>query len=239
VSNGDGFAPTRWTLVLRAGGDSREGRAALGDLCATYYQPVHAFLRRNGRGDDAARDLAHDFFARLLERGGFSSPDPMKGRFRNYLLAAVKYFLRDQHARFLREKRGGGIQHESIDAGSEEASVLQVCDPSADWDDAVFDREWALALMNRVVAEIEAEYPGPKAAQFAALRPWLMGEGPTSHAETAALLGMQQGAVKVAIHRMRRRFRELLKSRIAETLDDPSELDDELLHLCSALAIER
>jgi DNA-directed RNA polymerase specialized sigma24 family protein len=238
VSSGEAFAPTRWTLVLRASRDSGEGRAALSDLCAAYYQPVYAFLRRSGRNEDIARDFAHDFFARLLARGGFSSPDPVRGRFRNYLLGAVKYFLRDQHDLALREKRGGGVPHESVDVENDEAPALQVSDPGAELDDAIFDREWALALMNRAVAALEAEYAGPKAAQFAALRPWLMGEGSISHAGTSALLGMHEGAVKVAVHRMRRRFRELLKSEIAQTLDDPSELDDELRHLCAALAGE-
>jgi DNA-directed RNA polymerase specialized sigma24 family protein len=236
VSSGDVFAPTRWTLVLRASGDSGEGRAALSDLCAAYYQPVYAFLRRSGRNEDNARDLAHDFFERLLSRGGFSGPDPARGRFRNYLLGAVKYFLRDQRDHAFREKRGGGIPHQSIDAENEEAPALQVADSAADVDDAAFDREWALALMNRAIAALEAEYAGPKSAQFAALRPSLMGEGVASHAATAALLGMHEGAVKVAVHRMRLRFRTLLKSGIAQTLDDPSELEDEFRYLCSALS---
>jgi DNA-directed RNA polymerase specialized sigma24 family protein len=230
------FAPTRWTLVLRASAESGEGPAALSELCAAYYAPVFAFLHRSGRSEDAARELAQEFFARLLARGGFAGPDPARGRFRNYLLGAVKYFLRDQHDLAQRAKRGGGAEHESLDPADPGAPALQVPDPGATPDDAYFDREWALALMNRAVAALEAEQAGAKAEQFAALRPWLMGEGAATHAETAARLGLSEGAVKVAVHRLRQRFRELLKAEITQTLDDPAELDDELRHLCAALA---
>jgi RNA polymerase sigma-70 factor (ECF subfamily) len=113
---------------------------------------------------------------------------------------------------------------------------MQVADPAAALDDASFDREWAVALMNRAVAALEAEHGGERAAQFAALRPWLMGEGAASHTETAAQLGTNEGAVKVAVHRLRRRFRELLKAEVAQTIDNPADLDDELRHLCAALA---
>lgn len=228
------FAATRWTLVLRARGESGEGRAALSDLCAAYYEPVLAFLRRSGRSEDAAREMAHEFFARLLARGGFAGPDPERGRFRNYLLGAVRYFLRDQHDFTRREKRGGGAEHESLDLQSADAPALQVADPSA-LDAAAFDREWALALMNRAVAALETQQGTERAEQFAVLRPWLMGEGAASHAETATRLGISESAVKVAVHRLRQRFRELLKAEVAQTLADPAELDDELRHLCAAL----
>ncbi len=231
-----GFAATRWTLVLRARGGADEGRAALSELCGAYYQPVFAFLRRSGRSDDAARELTHEFFARLLARGGLAGPDPARGRFRNYLLGAVKYFLRDQHDLTLREKRGAEAVHEPIDATADDAPALQVADPTALAANAHFDREWALALMNRAVAALEATQTGPRAEQFASLRPWLMGEGAESYAEAGARLGMSEGAVKVATHRLRQRFRELLKAEIAQTLDDPADLDDELRHLCAALA---
>ena len=235
-SRAGAFTATRWTLVLRAKGGSSEGRAALSELCAAYYEPVFAFLRRGGRSEDGAREMAQEFFARLLARGGFAGPDPERGRFRNYLLAAVKYFLRDQHALRLREKRGGGAEHEPLDDAVEGAPALQIADPSAAMDAAVFDREWALALMNRAIAALEAQHAGDRAEQFAALRPWLMGEGAASHAETAAQLGIAEGAVKVAVHRLRRRFRELLRAEVAQTLANPAEVDDELRHLCAALA---
>lgn len=230
------FAPTRWTLVLRASGGSGEGPAALSELCGAYYEPVFAFLRRSRRSEDEARELAHEFFARLLARGGFVGPDPARGRFRNYLLGAVKYFLRDHRDLALREKRGGGVPHEPLDHVAEDAPPLQVADPAAAVDDASFDRAWAVAAMNRAVTALESEHTGTRAEQFAALRPWLIGEGAASHAETAARLGMSEGAVKVSVHRLRRRFRELLRAEIAQTLADPADLDDELRHLCAALA---
>jgi RNA polymerase sigma factor (sigma-70 family) len=230
------FASTRWTLVLRATGDSNESRVALSELCAAYYGPVLAFLRRSERSKDAAREVAHEFFARLLERGGFAGPDPQRGRFRNYLLGALRYFLRDRYDQARREKRGGGVEHESLDVHADELGALQVSDSSAVQDDAAFDREWALALMNRVVEALEAQFTGDRADQFAALRPWLMGEGSASHIETATRLGLSEGAVKVAVHRLRQRFREMLKAEVAQTLADPSELEDELRHLCAALA---
>ncbi len=228
------FAATRWTLVLRARGESSEGQAALSELCAAYYEPVLAFLRRSGRSEDAAREMAHEFFARLLARGGFAGPNPERGRFRNYLLGAVRYFLRDQHDFAQREKRGSGAEHEPLGTGKDNEPALQVADPSA-LDAAVFDREWALAVMNRAVAALEVQHGGERAEQFTALSPWLMGEGAASHAETAAQLGLSEGAVKVAVHRLRRRFRDLLKTEIAQTLTDPAELEDELRHLCAAL----
>lgn len=226
------FVATRWTLVLRARGESSEGRAALSELCTAYYAPVLAFSRRSGHPEDEAREMAHEFFAMLLARGGFAGPDPERGRFRSYLLGAVRYFLRDQHDHALRAKRGGGAALESLD----QASAQQVADTSVALDEAAFDREWALALMNRVVTALEAEHGGERQEQFAALRPWLMGEGVTSHADTAARLGMREGAVKTAVHRLRQRFRELLKAEVAQTLANPAELDDELRHLCAALA---
>jgi RNA polymerase sigma factor (sigma-70 family) len=229
------FAETRWTLVLRARAESGEGRAALSELCEAYYEPVLAFLRRSERSEDATRETAHEFFARLLERGGFAAPDPQRGRFRSYLLGAVRHFLRDRYDFTRREKRGGGVEHESLNAPRNDVGTLQVADPAAAQDAAAFDREWALALMNRVVAALESQHAGERAEQFAALRPWLMGEDAASHAETAVRLGLSEGAVKVAVHRLRQRFREMLKAEIAQTLADPAELDDELRHLCAAL----
>jgi DNA-directed RNA polymerase specialized sigma24 family protein len=226
------FKPTRWTLVLRANAASPEGRVALSDLCAAYYQPVFVFLRRTGFDADTARDHAHSFFAHLLQRG-FAGPDPERGRFRSYLLGAVKYFVigLQNHAR--RQKRGGGMTHESLDAGAEGSPPLMIDDPSTTPMAEVFDREWAVAVMNRAVAALAAEHRGGRSAQFEALQPWLMGDDAASHAETAKNLGMTEGAVKVAVHRLRKRFRELLRQEIAQTLDDEADVEDELRYLCS------
>lgn len=226
------FVSTRWTLVLRANASSPEGRAALSDLCAAYYQPVFIFLRRTGYDADAARDHAHSFFAHLLERG-FAGPDPGRGRFRSYLLGAVKHFVGGVLNRARREKRGGDVEHETFDPGVEGSPAHLIDDPAATPSPEVFDREWAVTVMKRAVAALAAEHAGGREGQFEALRPWLMGDDAASHAETARALNMSEGAVKVAVHRLRKRFRELLRQEIAQTLDDEADVDDELRYLCS------
>lgn len=232
------FSPTRWTLVLRARGDSAEAKAALGELCDAYYPPVLRFLRREGRDEDAARELAQEFFARVLGGGGFGSADPERGRFRSYLLGALKHFLGDQRDRERREKRGGGVAPEPLEASTDTSPGLDVADPAALPPDAWFDREWALAVMDRALTALAAEFTkADKAAHFEALKPWLVGESPSlSQAEAAARLGLSEGAVKVAVHRMRRRFRELVKADIAQTLPRPEDVNDELRYLIAALA---
>ncbi|HEY2574478.1 MAG TPA: sigma-70 family RNA polymerase sigma factor [Verrucomicrobiaceae bacterium] len=223
---------TRWTMVLHANASSLEGRAALSDLCEAYYQPVFVFLRRMGFDADAARDHAHSFFAHLLQRG-FHGPDPARGRFRNYLLAAVKYFVGDLMDRARRVKRGGGAAHEVIDHGLDDSPSLAIVDSAATPAHVEFDREWAVTVMNRAVEALAAEHDGQRSAQFELLRPWLMGDGVSSHAQTAQALGMSEGAVKVAVHRLRQRFRELLRQEIAQTLGNESDVEDELRYLCS------
>ena len=223
---------TRWTLVLRANASSPEGRAALSDLCEAYYQPVFVFLRRMDFDADTARDHAHSFFAHLLQRG-FPGPDPDRGRFRSYLLGAVKYFVGDLLDRARREKRGGGVEHEVMDQSHAGSPALTVADPTAVPAPVLFDREWAVTVMNRAVAALAAEHQDERAAQFEALRPWLMGDAAASHAQTAQALGMNEGAVKVAVHRLRKRFRELLRQEIAQTLSDDTDVEDELRYLCS------
>ena len=167
------FAPTRWTLVLRARGESVEARGALCELCEAYYQPVFRFLRREGREEDAARELTQEFFARLLAGGGLGAADPRRGRFRSYLLGAVKHFLADQRDREHRQKRGRGVVPESLDA----QSALQVADHASTPDDTLFDREWALAVMDRALQTLAVEFAGAdKAEQFTVLKPWLVGD---------------------------------------------------------------
>lgn len=230
--NPGSFASTRWTLVLRANASSPEGRVALSDLCSAYYHPVFVFLRRAGFDADTARDHTHAFFAHLLERG-FAGPDPQRGRFRSYLLGAVKYFVSGVLNRARREKRGGGVAHEPLDGGEEDSPAHQMGDPATAPSTEVFDRGWAVTVMNRAVTALAAEHAGGRESQFEALRPWLMGDEAASHAETARALNMSEGAVKVAVHRLRKRFRELLRQEVAQTLDDEADIDDELRYLCS------
>lgn len=175
------FAHTRWTLVLRANVESAEGKVALSELCGAYYQPVFVFLRRMGFTEDVARDHTHSFFAHLLERG-FPGVDPQRGRFRSYLLGAVKYFVGDLNDHARRAKRGGDVVHEAIDPTGDHSTARNVDDPTAAVMPEIFDREWAVAVMNRAVNALAAAHAMDR---FTALRPWLMGDAATSQAESA------------------------------------------------------
>jgi RNA polymerase sigma factor (sigma-70 family) len=232
------FATTQWTQVLEARGDSREAKAALGDLCAAYYAPVLAFIRCSTRDEDAARDLTQEFFARLLARGGIDTVDPQRGRFRSFLLGAVKHFLADMRDYAQRIKRGGGQAHESIDPGTDTSPGLQVADASAPGPDREFDRKWALTLLDRALVALAEEHKAAgKADQFEALKPWLTGDTETiSQADAARQLDMNEDAVKVAIHRLRRRFREIIKAEISQTVSEQAHVDGELRHLSEALS---
>jgi RNA polymerase sigma factor (sigma-70 family) len=231
------FAPTRWTLVLRARGESVEARGALSELCEAYYQPVFRFLRREGREEDAARELTQEFFARLLAGGGFGAADPRRGRFRSYLLGAVKHFLTNQRDHEHRQKRGGGVAPESLDAQSGTETTLQVADHASTPDDTHFDREWALAVMDRALQSLADEFARDgKAEQFTALKPWLVGDASIlPQAEAATRLGLSESAIKVAIHRLRKRFREVIRAEITQTMENPAEVDAELRYLVEVL----
>lgn len=225
--------------MLRARGESVESQAALSELCAAYYQPVQWFLRREGRDEDAARELAHDFFARVLAGGGFDGADPERGRFRSYLLGALKHFLADQRASARRLKRGGGITLESLDGpvGTDTSPGFQLADPAVTSHDAGFDREWALTVMDRALSELQREFSGAgKSDEFETVKPWLIGDaGTRSQADAARQLGMSEGALKVMIHRLRKRFRTVVRTEIAQTLHDPALVEEELRHLIKAL----
>jgi len=232
------FAPTRWTLILRARGETPESRAALGELCEAYYQPVLCFLRREVRDEDTARELTQEFFARILSNGAFEQADPERGRFRSYLLGALKDFLADQRKHEHRLKRGGRATPESLDAAdtADAAASLQIVDTAVS--EAFFDREWALAVMARALEVLQKEFTAAgKADQFAALKPWLMGEAPSmSQAGAARHLELSEGAVNVVIHRLRKRFRDTVRAEISKTLRDSALVDEELRHLIEALS---
>jgi RNA polymerase sigma factor (sigma-70 family) len=232
-----GFQQTRWTLVLRARGDSPEARAALSDLCAAYYEPVFDFVRRHATDEDSARDLTQEFFARLLARHGLGSVDPQRGRFRSYLLGAVKNFLSTMREHSRRLKRGAGQPLESISAGTDTSPGLQVADSVALSPDREFDRKWALALLQRSLAVLAEEYQAAgKSDQFEVLKPWLTGDTEkVSQGDAARQLDMNEGAVKVAIHRFRLRFREVIKTEIAQTVSGRVQAEEELHYLFEAL----
>jgi RNA polymerase sigma factor (sigma-70 family) len=234
----DLFLTTHWTRVLAARGDTPGARQALSDLCAAYYSPVLAFLRQSGHHEDTARDLAHEFFASLLERHGIEGVDPRRGRFRTYLLGAVKHFLANYHASAVRQKRGGGAPHEPIGVASDTSPGLEIVDESVLPPDALFDREWALNVLDRALHLLARDsVNNGNLAQFEALKPWLTGaRSDLSQSQVARQLGLTDGAVRVAIHRLRRRFRELVKAEIAQTVNGPADIDEELQHLIAVLS---
>ena len=239
-ASSSGFAPTRWTLILRARGETPEARSALSELCEAYYQPVLRFLCPEGREEDAARELTQEFFARVLAGSGFDEADPERGHFRSYLLGALKHFLADRRKHERRLKRGGGVEAASLDASTsdDDSSPLQVADNSLPTPEAFFDREWALAVIGRAMNVLEKEFStAGKADQFTTLKPWLMGEAPSmSQADAARQLSQSEGAVKVMIHRLRKRFRDAVRAEISQTLRDASLVDEELRHLIAALS---
>ncbi len=226
-ASAENFAATRWTLVARASGDDAAAQAALSELCAAYYAPVIAFLRARGRDEDTARELAHAFFEKVLAGGTLGGADQARGRFRSYLLGAVKHFLADRFDRARAEKRGGGIEPEPLDEAAD--SPVE--------DERIFDRQWALTLIARALETTGTELrDAGKAEHFDVLKPWITGGGETfPQAAAAQQLGLSEGAVKVAIHRLRQRFREAVKAEIAQTVPSPADIDDELRHLLAVL----
>ncbi len=236
TSDANSFAPTRWTLVLEARGGSPAAQAALSELCGAYYQPVFRFLQREGRSEDTARELTQEFFARLLARDGFATADPARGRFRSFLLGALKHFLGDQHVRERAAKRGGGAMHEPLPEASDTSPGRELAAPEPASSEAWFDRQWALAIMDRALGTLAAEQAAAgKADQFERLKPWLVGAA-AAQADIAAQLGWSEGALKVAVHRLRRRFRELVRAEIAQTVPAFAEVDAELRYLVEVLS---
>jgi RNA polymerase sigma factor (sigma-70 family) len=230
------FATTHWTHVLSARGDSPEARQALSELCNAYYAPVFAFVRHNSRDEEAARDLTQEFFTRLLARQGLDTVERDRGRFRSFLLGAVKHFLSDMRDHAAAQKRGAGLTPLPITPETDTSPGLQLPD-AARSPDLEFDRKWALTLLDRALATLAREHADAgKASQFEALKPWLTGDSDQlSQAQAARQLELNEGAVKVAIHRLRRRFRELVNAEIAHTVPDTSSVQQELQHLFEAL----
>lgn len=227
------FVTTRWTQVLAARGGSESGRLALSQLCATYYRPVLAYLRQSGADDP--EEVAHAFFAELMSGDSLSGAERGRGKFRSYLLGALKHFVANQRRRASRLKHGGGAEHVPLPETAD-AEELLAAEPTGL--DARFDREWAVTLVESALQTLEAEAraAGSETA-FGVLKAWLSFERePGSQAEAAARLGMNEGAVKVAIHRLRRRFRECVRQQVRETLPAGVSEEEELGHLIAALA---
>lgn len=230
---GDAFLTTRWTQVLAAQGASTQSGTALADLCATYYAPVHAYISRTTHDLGDARDLTQEFFMRLLAGRVLAGADREKGRFRSYLLGAVKHYLADAREHSRAAKRGKQHEHVPLVSGTDTSPSLEFCDPDARPSDAWFDRQWGLAVLALALAALAAEHTQQgKEEQFELLKPWLTGvAGTVTQAEAATRLGLTDGALKVAIHRLRKRFRDLVKAEIAQTVASEEEAREELRYL--------
>ena len=223
--------------MLATRGESPEARAALSDLCAAYYEPVVKFLRARLRNDDQARELAHAFFEQLLEKNNLSSASPERGRFRSYLLGAAKHFAADVHAKEHAGKRGKQHEHVTIGEGTDTSPGVDPPEPDVKPLEIEFDKQWALTLLDHAIKQLEDEHRDTgKLQQFEVLKPWLTGGGTTSQDDVAAKLGMNEGAVKVAIHRLRKRFREIVKSEIAQTIPESDDVQEELRYLMQVVS---
>jgi RNA polymerase sigma-70 factor (ECF subfamily) len=234
----DAFCTTRWTHICNARGDSPQAQAALADLCNIYYAPLHAYITHTARDLGDPRDLTQEFFSRLLAGSLIEGARRERGRFRAYLLGAVKHFLADVRDRQSAAKRGAAHEHTPLDSGTDTSLGIQVSAPEGMSSDAWFDRQWGLTVLDRGLTALEAEHEQQgKGAQFTLLKPWLTGELPAvSRIEVARQLGISEGAFKAAIHRLRQRFRAAVKAQIEQTVSSEEELRDELRYLIQVVS---
>lgn len=232
------FLTTQWTRVLAARGDSTLAGGALSELCAAYYAPVTAFLRRSGREEDAARDTAHGFFEWLLSRDPFAAADRQRGRFRSYLLGALKHYLSHEREKQQSQKRGGRATHLPLSGESTDTSPgLELPDNSTLPPDREFDRQWALHVLRRALEALEKEFTQTgETARFLLLKPFLTGE--STHGGLSALAaaeGWPESTARSHLHRLRQRFRHCVKREITPTLASGDETPDEMALLMNAL----
>ncbi|MGO4885811.1 MAG: RNA polymerase sigma factor [Bryobacteraceae bacterium] len=230
------FPTTSWSLIATAGRDSSGSADALGTLCAAYWMPVYAFIRRKGYSREESEDLSQAFFTRVLEHGTLSEARRERGRFRSFLLASVTHFLANEWDRSQAQKRGGHTSTLSFDFESGEETYHR--EPYHELTpEALFAREWAMALLDRVLAGQRAEYVRRgQAGQFDSLKVFLTGDQSRgSYHEAAVQLDISDAAVRTAVHRLRRQYAELLREEIAATVADAGEVEDEIRFLLAAL----
>jgi RNA polymerase sigma-70 factor (ECF subfamily) len=231
------FLPTRWSLVVAA--QERDGprsAGALAELCHAYWYPLYAFVRRQGHGPEEAQDLTQEFFARLLEKDYLAAVDPAKGRFRSFLLVACKHFLANECDRANAQKRGGRVSFHSLQWHDAEERYAQ--EPAHELTpEKLFERRWALALLDQVLNRLHGEYvQAKKGPLFDRLKEALVGgRDAAGYSQAGADLGLSEGAIKVAVHRLRKRYRELLLEEIGRTVDDAAQIDEEIRDLFAAL----
>ena len=233
---GAAFTTTRWSIVLEAQGESQAAKAALEKLCRVYWQPIYIFVRRQGTQPEEAKDLTQGFFALLLERRDLNTVCKEKGRLRSYLLTSLKHFLTKERNRASAIKRGKGQRWIPLE-DLEEREVLGIGPTKTFAADQIYERGWALALLNHVLTRLGEEYlSAGSGGLFDQLQKLLTDEPDRpSQAEIAGELGMTENAVKQASHRMRQRYRELLREEISHTVMLPGDIEDELRHLIAVL----
>ena len=231
------FDTTHWSLVLAAGGDeSSQARQALAALCETYWYPLYAYVRRQNHDADDARDLTQAFFARLIEKQDVQDARRERGRFRSFLLAAMKHFLLNQAQYERALKRGGGQTLLSLDVETAEGRYLRE-PPDTSTPEALFEKQWALTVLGRALARVRCDAADAgKTAEFDALKACLTGDIPRgSYRTVGEPLGLSENAVKVAVHRLRRRFQRALRAQISETVLTDAEVEEEMRYLFRAL----
>jgi RNA polymerase sigma-70 factor (ECF subfamily) len=232
------FLTTRWSVVLAARSvASTEATNALESLCRTYWQPLYLYARRHGHSPPDAEDLTQGFFAKLLEKDWLAAVEQERGRFRQFLLMAFKRFLANEHDHARRLKRGGGAHPVPLDTVLAEKLYREETPPSATADE-VYDRRWVLTLLDQTLFRLRTELEGAgRGKEFKVLKPQLTAaRGEIVYTDIALALGTTEGAARVAVHRLRKRFRELFREEIAHTVGNAVELQDELRHLMNALA---
>jgi DNA-directed RNA polymerase specialized sigma24 family protein len=232
-----GFHTTHWTVVLAAREqDDTAAREALASLCATYWFPLYAFIRRQGASPAEAEDLTQGFFFRFLERNALGHVQPAAGKFRSFLLACLKHFLANERERAQAQRRGGGQTVVPLDGDDAETRYgLEPADATTP--ETLYERRWAFAVLERALSDLKREYSaGGKDDLFAALQGFLPGgEGSVSRAELAAQRGVSVGAIDVAVHRLRQRFGACLREQVARTVSSEAEVEEEIHHLRSVL----
>ena len=229
------FPTTRWTLVIAAADPERkDARSALVSLCEGYWYPLYAYIRRRGYPADQAQDLTQEFFIRLLEGRYLDRADPEKGRFRYFILTSLKFFVADEEDRQRAQKRGGGAVV-SLELSSGEDRYQR--EPAHDeTPERIFERRWALSVLDRVVEKLRNEFVHHgRPEHFERLKVFLLGQADAPYAALAREMNTSEGALKVAIHRLRKRYRELLRQEIADTVADPAEVESELRFLAAVL----
>jgi len=229
------FPTTRWTLVVAAANPAqKEARSALVSLCENYWYPLYAYLRRRGYSPDQAQDLTQEFFIRVLEGRYLYRADPQKGRFRAFILTSLKFFVADEEDRQRAQKRGGGLVVPLEFASGEERYQRE---PAHDeTPERIFERRWALSVLDRVVEKLRGEFvQHGRPEHFERLKVFLLGQSEACYAELAREMNTSEGALKVAIHRLRKRYRELFRQEIADTVADPTEVESELRYLAAVL----